>query len=110
MIYNLKIFFSLSRENRVRSFDLNVLLSLYFNKFAGLKVDQNDLNERRQIYGKNYIPPKKPKTFLQLIWEALQDVTLIILEVAAVVSLVLSFQQSNIEDAGKIAFSSYNIA
>ena len=83
---------------------MNVLLSLYFNKFAGLKVDQNDLNERRQIYGKNYIPPKKPKTFLQLIWEALQDVTLIILEVAAVVSLVLSFQQSNIEDAGNMRF------
>jgi len=55
---------------------------------------------RRKIYGRNYIPPKKPKTFLELIWEALQDVTLIILEVAAVVSLVLSFQQSSIADAG----------
>lgn len=28
---------------------------------------------------------------LQLVWEALQDVTLIILQVAAVVSLALSF-------------------
>jgi len=37
------------------------------------------------------IPPKPPKTFLQLVWEALQDVTLIILEVAALVSLGLSF-------------------
>lgn len=37
------------------------------------------------------IPPKKPKTFVQLVWEALQDVTLIILEVAAIVSLGLSF-------------------
>ena len=34
---------------------------------------------------------KQPKTFLQLVWEALQDVTLIILEVAAIVSLGLSF-------------------
>jgi len=39
------------------------------------------------------IPPKPPKTFLQLVWEALQDVTLIILEVAALVSLGLSFYQ-----------------
>uniref|UniRef100_G1U572 P-type Ca(2+) transporter n=1 Tax=Oryctolagus cuniculus TaxID=9986 RepID=G1U572_RABIT len=36
-------------------------------------------------------PPKKPKTFLELVWEALQDVTLIILEIAAIISLVLSF-------------------
>lgn len=43
------------------------------------------------MFGANLIPPKKPKTFLQLVWEALQDVTLIILEVAAVVSLGLSF-------------------
>ncbi|KAG8129888.1 hypothetical protein E2320_016517, partial [Naja naja] len=50
-----------------------------------------DLEKRRQIYGQNFIPPKKPKTFLQLVWEALQDVTLIILEIAAIISLGLSF-------------------
>lgn len=43
------------------------------------------------MFGSNLIPPKPPKTFLTLVWEALQDVTLIILEVAAVVSLGLSF-------------------
>ncbi|XP_026518155.1 plasma membrane calcium-transporting ATPase 3-like, partial [Terrapene carolina triunguis] len=50
-----------------------------------------DLEKRRQIYGQNFIPPKQPKTFLQLVWEALQDVTLIILEIAAIISLALSF-------------------
>lgn len=43
------------------------------------------------MFGQNFIPPKKPKTFLELVWEALQDVTLIILEIAAIISLVLSF-------------------
>ncbi|ELV11502.1 Plasma membrane calcium-transporting ATPase 3 [Tupaia chinensis] len=57
----------------------------------GLADNSNDLEKRRQIYGQNFIPPKQPKTFLQLVWEALQDVTLIILEVAAIVSLGLSF-------------------
>ncbi|XP_049500424.1 plasma membrane calcium-transporting ATPase 3 isoform X9 [Panthera uncia] len=57
----------------------------------GLANNANDLEKRRQIYGQNFIPPKQPKTFLQLVWEALQDVTLIILEVAAIVSLGLSF-------------------
>lgn len=58
---------------------------------AGLADNTNDLEKRRQIYGQNFIPPKQPKTFLQLVWEALQDVTLIILEVAAIISLGLSF-------------------
>ncbi|XP_065756605.1 plasma membrane calcium-transporting ATPase 3 isoform X10 [Phocoena phocoena] len=57
----------------------------------GLADNTSDLEKRRQIYGQNFIPPKQPKTFLQLVWEALQDVTLIILEVAAIVSLGLSF-------------------
>ena len=50
-----------------------------------------DISKRKEAFGQNFIPPKKPKTFLQLVWEALQDVTLIILEVAAIVSLGLSF-------------------
>ncbi|XP_029682230.1 plasma membrane calcium-transporting ATPase 2 isoform X3 [Takifugu rubripes] len=57
----------------------------------GLAGTQSDLDKRKEIYGKNLIPPKKPKTFLQLVWEALQDVTLIILEIAALISLGLSF-------------------
>uniref|UniRef100_A0A8C6UF28 Calcium-transporting ATPase n=1 Tax=Neogobius melanostomus TaxID=47308 RepID=A0A8C6UF28_9GOBI len=57
----------------------------------GLSGQPADIEKRKTVYGQNFIPPKKPKTFLQLVWEALQDVTLIILEVAAVVSLGLSF-------------------
>lgn len=59
----------------------------------GLSGNPADIERREAVFGKNFIPPKKPKTFLQLVWEALQDVTLIILEIAAVVSLVLSFYQ-----------------
>ncbi|XP_075065487.1 plasma membrane calcium-transporting ATPase 1 isoform X2 [Mixophyes fleayi] len=57
----------------------------------GLSGNLTDLERRQEVFGKNIIPPKKPKTFLQLVWEALQDVTLIILEVAAIISLGLSF-------------------
>uniref|UniRef100_A0A8C6LDJ3 Calcium-transporting ATPase n=1 Tax=Nothobranchius furzeri TaxID=105023 RepID=A0A8C6LDJ3_NOTFU len=59
----------------------------------GLSCDPADLERRRQTFGCNFIPPKKPKTFLELVWEALQDVTLIILEAAAIISLGLSFYQ-----------------
>uniref|UniRef100_A0A8C3KIK8 Calcium-transporting ATPase n=1 Tax=Calidris pygmaea TaxID=425635 RepID=A0A8C3KIK8_9CHAR len=57
----------------------------------GLSGNPTDLEKRRQVFGQNFIPPKKAKTFLQLVWEALQDVTLIILEIAAIISLGLSF-------------------
>nr|XP_033776998.1 plasma membrane calcium-transporting ATPase 3 isoform X3 [Geotrypetes seraphini] len=57
----------------------------------GLLENIADIEKRKQIYGMNFIPPKKPKTFLHLVWEALQDVTLIILDIAAFISLGLSF-------------------
>ncbi|XP_051950145.1 plasma membrane calcium-transporting ATPase 3-like isoform X1 [Xyrauchen texanus] len=59
----------------------------------GLSDNPADLEKRQLVFGQNFIPPKKPKTFLQLVWEALQDVTLIILEIAAIISLGLSFYQ-----------------
>ncbi|XP_068171137.1 plasma membrane calcium-transporting ATPase 2 isoform X1 [Antennarius striatus] len=66
----------------------------------GLAGAQDDLDKRKELYGKNLIPPKKPKTFLQLVWEALQDVTLIILEIAALISLGLSFYHPPGEHGG----------
>lgn len=57
----------------------------------GLRGDTEDLQTRCQLYGENAIPPSKPKTFIELVWEALHDATLIILEVAALISLLLAF-------------------
>ena len=59
--------------------------------FAGCSASPSELEHRKATFGPNVIPPKPPKTFLQLVWEALQDITLIILIVAALVSLGLSF-------------------
>ena len=68
--------------------------------WPGLSGTSEDSEHRRETFGSNTIPPKPPKTFLQLVWEALQDVTLIILEIAALVSLGLSFYQPADEEAG----------
>ncbi|KAI5618015.1 plasma membrane calcium-transporting ATPase 1 isoform X3 [Silurus asotus] len=72
----------------------------------GLSGSPADIESRKVVFGQNFIPPKKPKTFLQLVWEALQDVTLIILEVAAIISLGLSFYRppdSNENNCGEAA-------
>lgn len=64
---------------------------LYTSSNEGLSGSPVDLEHRRKVFGTNVIPPKPPKTFFQLVWEAIQDVTLIILLVAALISLGLSF-------------------
>lgn len=76
------------------------ILFVLTNK-KGLSGSRADIEHRRETFGSNTIPPKPPKTFLQLVWEALQDVTLIILEVAALVSLGLSFYPKEDENDSK---------
>ncbi|XP_026676946.1 plasma membrane calcium-transporting ATPase 3 [Diaphorina citri] len=71
---------------------------LYTSPSEGLSGSAADMEHRRDTFGSNTIPPKPPKTFLTLVWEALQDVTLIILEIAALVSLGLSFYKPADED------------
>lgn len=75
---------------------------LYTGANEGLSGSKADTEHRRETFGSNVIPPKPPKTFLTLVWEALQDVTLIILEVAALVSLGLSFYSPEDEEARKL--------
>ncbi|XP_043510047.1 plasma membrane calcium-transporting ATPase 2 isoform X15 [Frieseomelitta varia] len=79
--------------NKINSYGgvQEICKKLYTSPSEGLSGSAADIQHRRDTFGSNLIPPKPPKTFLQLVWEALQDVTLIILEVAALVSLGLSF-------------------
>lgn len=74
---------------------------------TGISGSPADKKQRTDAFGSNVIPPKPPKTFLRLVWEALQDVTLIILIIAAIISLALSFYSPE-DDAslGKISKSS----
>uniref|UniRef100_A0A0K0EKG1 Calcium-transporting ATPase n=1 Tax=Strongyloides stercoralis TaxID=6248 RepID=A0A0K0EKG1_STRER len=69
----------------------NFCKKLKTDSMNGLPNDPNEIERRRKIYGKNEIPPVPSKSFWRLVWEALQDITLIILLASAVISLVLSF-------------------
>jgi len=75
-----------------------IMRKLNTTEATGLLGEKSDLEHRRDYFGSNTIPPKPPKTFLALVWEALQDVTLIILQIAAAVSLALSFYKPPKED------------
>lgn len=75
----------------------------------GLPDDEKDVKQRQEIYGTNTYPEKPPKGFWVFVWEALQDVTLIILLVCAVLSLVIGIPtegwQEGWYDGAGIAFS-----
>jgi Ca2+ transporting ATPase len=72
--------------------DVTVLCHrLKTNAQDGCVGDDVDLTERRRVFGRNVIPAPASKSFFQLVFEAVQDTTLLILLGCAVVSLGLSF-------------------
>ncbi|KAL6718058.1 plasma membrane calcium [Lecanora helva] len=58
------------------------------------KITEDSFADRKRIYKANRLPEKKAKSFLQLAWMAYNDKVLILLSVAAVVSLALGIYQS----------------
>jgi Ca2+ transporting ATPase len=78
-----------------------IMEKLYTSADKGLSGNRADLDHRRETFGSNTIPPKPPKTFFQLVCEAVQDITLIILIISATISLALSFYKPEDEDEGK---------
>ncbi|EMD33945.1 hypothetical protein CERSUDRAFT_117474 [Gelatoporia subvermispora B] len=54
---------------------------------------QATLDQRQAVYGRNILPSRKTKSLLQLMWLALKDKVLVLLSIAAVVSLALGFFQ-----------------
>lgn len=56
--------------------------------------DNPSFEKRQDFYGVNKLPEKKPKTFLALVWMALQDKVLILLSIVAVVSLAIGLYET----------------
>ena len=71
-------------EGIAKKLDVNLATGLITSNKA-------DLDARRKQFGPNMVPTKPPKPFYVLMWEAVQDTTLIILIVCAIISLGLSF-------------------
>ncbi|OIW09320.1 hypothetical protein TanjilG_01291 [Lupinus angustifolius] len=75
----------------------------------GISGDDADLIERKNEFGTNTYPRKKGRSFWRFLWESWQDLTLIILIIAAAVSLVLGIKTEGLEegwyDGGSIAFA-----
>ncbi|KAJ4839366.1 ATF/CREB activator [Turnera subulata] len=55
----------------------------------GVSASEDSLNRRKEIYGVNKFTESPPRGFWVFVWEALQDTTLMILGICALVSLVV---------------------
>ncbi|XP_066329647.1 calcium-transporting ATPase 5, plasma membrane-type-like isoform X7 [Miscanthus floridulus] len=79
------------------------------NLEKGIHGDEADLSCRANAFGPNRYPRKKGRSFWVFLWEACQDVTLVILIIAAVISLVLGIATEGIKegwyDGTSIAFA-----
>ena len=58
------------------------------------KLTEDSFVDRIRIFKANHLPERKAKSFLQLVWMAYNDKVLILLSVAAVISLALGIYQS----------------
>jgi len=93
-----KQYLNLNLSNRPNIYNTTVFSFIFcmgtIFTLLGLSGSPEDIQQRTEQFGKNVIPPKEPKSFLRLAWEALHDVTLIILIIAAILSIGLSFYQA----------------
>lgn len=65
------------------------------------KPSDDSYAERKRIYGINRLPEKKAKGILELAWIAYNDKVLILLTIAAIISLALGIYQSVIATGGE---------
>ena len=90
----LKILMSKRKEEAVLAVEKlegveSIAAQLETNLKEGLRGAPEDLESRRSFYGANVLPHNPPKSFLSLCLDAIQDPTLIILIVAAIISIAL---------------------
>lgn len=67
-----------------------IAVHLKTNLKDGLPPHEAELEARRREFGRNYIEPIPPKSFLALMFDALQDKVLLILLGCAILSIILS--------------------
>lgn len=66
--------------------------------WIGLDGKHSDVKLRKQVFGVNKIASAKSKSIWTLVWEALKDPTLIMLQSVALVSFALSFYNPPAEE------------
>ncbi|KQJ98964.2 hypothetical protein BRADI_3g40640v3 [Brachypodium distachyon] len=68
------------------------------NLDRGISPNEDELLQRRDVFGANTYPRKKRKNILRFVFDACKDLTLMILMVAAAISLTLGMATEGVEE------------
>ena len=68
----------------------------------GISNKDEDIEERQHVFGANRTPDVRSKNLFELMWEAFQDPILIVLMVAAIISLILGIEVEDKPDTGRL--------
>ncbi|ONM03115.1 Calcium-transporting ATPase 9 plasma membrane-type [Zea mays] len=68
------------------------------NLEKGVSPNEDELLQRKNVYGSNTYPRKKRKNILRFVFEACQDLTLVILMIAAAISLTLGMTTEGVDE------------
>ncbi|CAK9233339.1 unnamed protein product [Sphagnum jensenii] len=86
-----------------------IAICLRVDPTQGIQGTLEDVRLRVDSFGANRYPVKKPKLFIEYLWEACQDETLLILVVCAIVSLIVGLTTESLStgwyDGGGITFA-----
>ena len=64
-------------------------LALQSSVTDGIKGDEKDVASRMHMFGSNTLDEQRPKWYLEFVWEALQDLTIILLLVMSAITLTV---------------------
>lgn len=78
-------------------------ISLWTDYKRGLKEDPVDFQEREAAFGHNRKPIIDPKGYCELVWGALEDFTMRVLCIAAIVSIIVDTVTAD-DDYRKLAW------
>lgn len=81
--------------------NLNRALTRASTSATGLQQSEDSFCDRRRVFKDNRLPEKKAKSIFELAWLAFKDKVIILLTVAAVVSLALGIYQSIVKVDGE---------
>eukprot|EP00966_Prymnesium_polylepis_P290261 6704914-Prymnesium_polylepis.1 len=78
----------------------SVALALHSSISTGIKGDHKDLMVRQAAFGCNQLEQERPKWYLEFAWEALQDLTVILLIVMSAISLFVEMTWGHDKSTG----------
>ena len=81
-----------------KTFELRLTIHSFIHSL-GLDTTGDDIKLRKQVFGSNKLTEITSKSFHSLIFEALQEKTMVMLEICALVSLALSFYHPSNESS-----------